>query len=275
MTEHGVLTRYLCSMIDRVEGQGDVGPPHSHTFSYIYCRTTEATNKRENPVSFLSIHSHTSRIIKRHVVRYIPRPARTLVIQHLPLRSSSRTSIYLIPLPHSSPIANIPKSKSCTQVWILSFSPHELKLLKLGDRYNNNKPRDPITWRAGDSEDYKQGIEKLGAIHHNGMENFPLFGITVVSNISMASPSSECITDNTDIAIHRIVILHALLHTVRFEYFLPNTAGSEPRPPPRTLPKLFRPLLRLQSPDLRLPLLLTGELLRQLFANGCLCGRDV
>lgn len=66
-------------------------------------------------------------------------------------------------------------------MWILSFVPHEYKLLKLGTRYNNNKPRDPVTWRAGDSENYKQGIEKLGAIHHNGMENFPLFGVAVVS----------------------------------------------------------------------------------------------
>lgn len=43
------------------------------------------------------------------------------------------------------------------QVYMLAFSPHELKLLRLGTRYNNNKPRDPVKFREGDTETYKQG----------------------------------------------------------------------------------------------------------------------
>jgi hypothetical protein len=40
---------------------------------------------------------------------------------------------------------------------MLAFTPHELKLLRLGTRYNNNKPRDPVKFREGDTETYKQG----------------------------------------------------------------------------------------------------------------------
>jgi hypothetical protein len=45
---------------------------------------------------------------------------------------------------------------------MLAFSPHELKLLRLGTRYNNNKPRDPVKFREGDTETYKQGESSAG-----------------------------------------------------------------------------------------------------------------
>ena len=64
---------------------------------------------------------------------------------------------------------------------MLGFVPHELKLLRLGSRYSNFKPRDPVEFRQGDSEKYKEHIEKLGSMHHNGVEAFPLFAATIVS----------------------------------------------------------------------------------------------
>jgi hypothetical protein len=66
-----------------------------------------------------------------------------------------------------------------------AFSAHEIKLLRLGTRYNNNKPRDPVTFRKEDSEEYKQKIETLGGIHHNGIESFPLFATAVVSAVDL------------------------------------------------------------------------------------------
>jgi hypothetical protein len=64
---------------------------------------------------------------------------------------------------------------------MLSFSPHELKLFRLGTRYSNFKPRDPVEFRKGDSEKYKEHVEKLGSMHHNGVEIFPLFAAALVS----------------------------------------------------------------------------------------------
>lgn len=66
---------------------------------------------------------------------------------------------------------------------MLGFVPHELKLLRLGTRYSNFKPRDPVEFRQGDSEKYKEHIEKLGSMHHNGIEAFPLFAATIVSDV--------------------------------------------------------------------------------------------
>ncbi|KAI5449071.1 hypothetical protein NCC49_005342 [Naganishia albida] len=80
----------------------------------------------------------------------------------LPAFSDRNLSLYALPI-----------------VYMLAFTPHELKLLRLGTRYNNNKPRDPVKFREGDTETYKQEIEKLGGIHHNGMESWPLFAVTV------------------------------------------------------------------------------------------------
>jgi len=64
---------------------------------------------------------------------------------------------------------------------MLSFTPHELKLFRLGTRYSNFKPRDPVEFRKGDSEKYKEHVEKLGSMHHNGVEIFPLFAAALVS----------------------------------------------------------------------------------------------
>jgi hypothetical protein len=113
-----------------------------------------------------------------------------------PSLSTSNISLYFLPIVSPAPpslhfpsiqppniLTNPPRSLSLSpQVYFLAFSPHELKLLRLGTRYNNNKPRDPIDFKKGDTEGYKQKVEKLGGIHHNGMEAFPLFGITVVSD---------------------------------------------------------------------------------------------
>ncbi|KAJ9096301.1 hypothetical protein QFC20_006439 [Naganishia adeliensis] len=63
----------------------------------------------------------------------------------LPAFSDRNLSLYALPI-----------------VYMLAFTPHELKLLRLGTRYNNNKPRDPVKFREGDTETYKQEIEKLG-----------------------------------------------------------------------------------------------------------------
>ena len=43
---------------------------------------------------------------------------------------------------------------------MLAFTPHELKLLRLGTRYNNNKPRDPVKFREGDTDTYKQEVRR-------------------------------------------------------------------------------------------------------------------
>jgi hypothetical protein len=107
----------------------------------------------------------------------------------LGLSSLSDRNISLYFLPAVSPplhaafpseLHHLTSSCRAPQVYMLAFSPHEIKLLTLGTRYNNNKPRDPVDFRKGDTEDYKQKVEKLGGIHHNGMESFPLFAVALV-----------------------------------------------------------------------------------------------
>lgn len=42
------------------------------------------------------------------------------------------------------------------QVWALAFLPHTVKVILLGDRFNNLKPRDPIQYKATDSTSFKE-----------------------------------------------------------------------------------------------------------------------
>ena len=106
---------------------------------------------------------------------------------------------------------------------MLGFVPHELKLLRLGSRYSNFKPRDPVEFRQGDSEKYKEHIEKLGSMHHNGVEVFPLFAATIVS--TTCTPVSARLGSSSESQLGRIL---SSLRTSPTSQFLTSTRTRLP-----------------------------------------------
>ncbi|KAG7570976.1 hypothetical protein FFLO_01070 [Filobasidium floriforme] len=63
----------------------------------------------------------------------------------------------------------------------VAFLPHTVKVILLGDRFDNEKPRAQTNFKVTDDSIYREKINRLAAIHTNGMENFPLFAAAVLA----------------------------------------------------------------------------------------------